>query len=115
MWIKRCVIVAVTLLVVGGLVFVWSWQYWRVNRRPFNDKWFSPIVQQYHVCDKCGSLDGGNYGKGPTRSFRSETSYTCLHQWRKISRKDFKGMATEQFQVDWSVENPFWAEDQDEK
>jgi hypothetical protein len=115
MWIKRCCLVAVVLLVSTALAFDWPWQRRQVNRRPFADQWFTPIVQQYHVCDRCGSLDGGNYGKGPTKSFRTEMGNQCVHQWRPITRNEFRALAAERFKVDWSKEIPFWAHDVGEK
>jgi hypothetical protein len=63
------------------------------------------------VCDKCGSLDGGIYGKGPHKRLRSEPGAWCVHRWRLISHGEFKQQATVRFGVDWSQEIPFWSEE----
>ncbi len=43
----------------------------------------------YHECPKCGSLDGGYYGKNSVSSWRSETGTACRHSWTVISKDTF--------------------------
>lgn len=109
---RRVLLIAGCLLVVG-LAFV---LYRRVDRGP-HDGPFPPIAHEYHVCDKCGSLDGGVYGKGPHKRFRTDAGGWCAHDWRPIDRAEFKQQAAERFGVDWSLTiseqnatwRPLWA------
>jgi hypothetical protein len=66
------------------------------------------IYEGYHTCPKCDSLEGGIFGKGPIREFRSEAAERCIHDWQMVSRLRFQSLATEQFGKDWSSEIPFW-------
>lgn len=68
-----------------------------------------PIQEGYSVCPLCGSLDGGIYGKGPTKQLRTEYGKDCVHQWQPISKKDFLNLGVEGFKIDWSKEIPFWS------
>jgi hypothetical protein len=61
-----------------------------------------PIAEEYYVCAKCGSLDGGIYGKGPLAHFRSAGAATCRHQWMQITFADFKRQAQTRFPVQWA-------------
>jgi hypothetical protein len=75
----------------------------RTNLRPFDNGYpphLPPITKKYHVCDKCGSLDGGIYGKGPTDQYRTEQGKMCVHAWRGITREDFVALAVSRFNVD---------------
>ena len=81
--------------------------YLRVDRDPRTGK----IDVGYHVCEKCDSLDGGIYGKGPRKSLRTDAGGWCVHDWRPISREEFKREAANRFNVDWSqVTAGFWAD-----
>ena len=71
----------------------------------------TPIAQEYFYCPKCGSLDGGIYGKGPLRHYRTPSGADCFHNWSQISRSDFKSRASSSFIVDWSAETPWWQAD----
>jgi hypothetical protein len=103
---RRVLLLAVGLLIVGVALGL----YLRVDRGPYPA--FPPIAREYHACDKCGSLDGGVYGKGPHKRFRTGAGGWCVHDWRPIDRAEFKRQAAEKFGVDWSQEIPFWSEDQ---
>lgn len=83
--------------------------YMRVDRGPYVGQ-LPPIAHEYHVCDKCGSLDGGVYGKGPHKRMQSDSGGWCAHRWQSINRAEFKGRASRQFGVDWSREAQFWSE-----
>lgn len=61
-----------------------------------------PIAEEYYACDKCGSLHGGIYGKGPLASFASATATRCRHSWRPITRPEFQRFAAEQYPVAWA-------------
>ena len=63
---------------------------------------FPPIVEEYYVCPKCESLDGGIYGKGPKESFVTSAAARCSHDWQQISRRDFQGLASQRFPKEWS-------------
>jgi len=62
------------------------------------------IEQAFFVCPKCGSLRGGVFGKGPTKRFQTAIAPHCVHDWRRVSRDEFKGIAARRFDVDWSKE-----------
>ena len=68
------------------------------------------IEQAFFACSKCGSLDGGVYGKGPVKSFWTKAASHCIHDWQPISKGEFEFLATERFGVDWSKEIPYWSE-----
>ena len=96
-----------TLLVI--LVIVISLQACanKADRGP-HDELLPPIVQEYWACSKCGSLDGGIYGKGPLVHFRTQHGATCVHKWVRITREDFLHRASSEFGKDWTKEMPFW-------
>ena len=81
----------------------------------FTGLWFNSkpehkmIEVAYFICQRCNSADGGIYGKGPFKSFRSNKARWCHHNWEKVSRQDFKTFATQHFNVDWDKEIPFWS------
>jgi hypothetical protein len=83
-----------------------SWLRSRVNQPPQH----VVIEQAYFACDMCGNLRGGIFGKGPTKSFESETARKYIHNWHRIPRAEFK-LATERFGIDWAKETPFWSAD----
>jgi hypothetical protein len=69
------------------------------------------IEQAYYYCNRCDSLEGGNYGKGPFKSLPGKGKTECVHDWKTISHQEFKKLATEKHGVDWSKEIPFWQRD----
>ena len=69
------------------------------------------IEMAYFKCDKCKSLEGGIYRKGPFKSLHSAQAKQCVHEWQRIDKKEFKSLATEWQDVDWSGEIPFWSEE----
>src|ERR1041385_88851 len=62
----------------------------------------------FYACPKCGSLEGGIFGEGPTKAFRSESAARCIHEWQTVSMIQFEKLATQRFGVDWSVETGIW-------
>ena len=66
------------------------------------------IEMGFFACPKCGSLSGGIFGKGPTRSYRSDTASRCVHDWQSVTKAEFQRQATDRFGVDWSGEVYFW-------
>ena len=107
-WV-RLVLVAVPLLLTVGAVVL----NLRMDNGPYAGQ-FQPITVAYHECGKCGSLDGGLYGKGPTEHFRTDPGRWCVHDWRPIGRGEFKRLATERFGRDWSGEPSFWSDANDD-
>lgn len=100
--------VAVLIAIMSG-----CFTFDKTNLPPHGDESFPPIAQEYYHCKHCGSLDGGIYGKGPTRHFRTEQGKTCTHDWQLISRDEFIKIGTERFHIDWSQEIPFWQQKSD--
>ena len=66
------------------------------------------IEMAFFKCEKCHSLEGGIYGKGPIKSLHSPEAKACVHDWRPIARVEFKKLGTEWKGVDWTKEIPFW-------
>ena len=66
------------------------------------------IDKSYWRCEKCGSLQGGIWGKGPTKFFDGPNRRWCVHRWEEISRDEFKRLASEQYGEDWSQESDRW-------
>ena len=71
------------------------------DRAPERDGY---VVHAYHYCEKCRSLQGGVYEKGPFKAFPGENKKNCIHEWQEISRERFFQRATERYDVDWSKE-----------
>jgi hypothetical protein len=71
------------------------------DRQPQRDGY---VVQAYHYCDKCGTLQGGIYEKGPFKTLPGKNKAECVHQWHEIPRDRFTQLATELYDVDWSTE-----------
>lgn len=69
------------------------------------------IEQAYFKCGTCRSLEGGNYGKGPFKRMHSQRASSCMHDWERISREDFKDLGTQWQSIDWEKEIPFWSRD----
>lgn len=66
------------------------------------------IEMAFFKCEKCRSLEGGIYGKGPFKSLRSPDAKACVHDWQPIDMVEFKKLGTEWRGVDWTKEIPFW-------
>jgi hypothetical protein len=66
-----------------------------------------PIAEEYFACDKCGSLHGGIYGKGPLASFATPGAAQCWHRWQPISRADFQQRAARDFPAEWEKAGDF--------
>ena len=48
-----------------------------------------PLGIEYFECVKCGSLDGGYYGKGSVSSWINNGGTFCYHNWISISKEKF--------------------------
>jgi len=66
------------------------------------------IEMAFFKCEKCRSLEGGIYGKGPFKSLHALEAKTCVHEWRSIRRAEFKALGTEWLGIDWTKEISFW-------
>jgi hypothetical protein len=66
------------------------------------------IEMAFFTCEKCRSLEGGIYGKGPFKSYHTTEAGKCIHQWQEITMDEFKALATQRVAIDWSREIPFW-------
>ena len=66
------------------------------------------IEAAFFKCEKCLSLEGGIYGKGPFKSLHTAGASGCVHHWQRIERKEFRDLATRWSGVDWSKEISFW-------
>lgn len=71
------------------------------------------IEMAFFKCEKCRSLEGGIYGKGPFKSLRSPDAKACVHDWQPIDMAEFKQLGTEWRGVDWAREIPFWSENKE--
>ncbi len=60
-----------------------------------------PIAEEYYVCEKCDSLHGGIYGKGPLASFSTSSGSKCWHRWHQIPRAEFQRLASDRFPAEW--------------
>jgi hypothetical protein len=69
------------------------------------------IEMAFFKCEKCHSLEGGIYGKGPFKSLRSPEAKTCVHDWQAIDMAQFKELGSEWRGADWTKEIPFWNSD----
>ncbi len=66
------------------------------------------IEMAFFKCEKCKSLEGGIYGKGPFKSLRSPQAKSCVHKWEKIGKEEFRMLGTKWQGIDWTKEIPFW-------
>lgn len=69
------------------------------------------IGHAYYHCEKCHTLQGGMWGKaskGENKKFYSPSNKTCVHEWKGITKKEFKALAEKYYSVDWSKEDKFW-------
>lgn len=81
----------------------------RRDQSPHRDGY---VVHAYHFCDKSGSLQGGVYEKGPFKQFPGPYKEECEHEWKEITRGQFKQLAAEKYNVNWNRESArFWIHD----
>lgn len=66
------------------------------------------IWEGFHWCPMCNSLDGGIYGKGPHKTFRSSKATYCIHKWQLIDKTTFMQKAKEEFAIQWGKEAFYW-------
>ena len=69
---------------------------------------YKMIEMAYFKCEASRNLEGGIYGKGPLKRFGPEESACTQKQWVRISREEFKGLATQWYGQDWDSEIPWW-------
>ena len=63
----------------------------------------------YFKCEKCHAMEGGIYGKGPLKRYRTSTSRGCRHNWERISRSEFKLLASQWHGEVWrNYTSGFW-------
>ncbi|MFG0317905.1 MAG: hypothetical protein ACF8XB_11575 [Planctomycetota bacterium JB042] len=48
------------------------------------------IGWEWFACDRCGSAEGGMYGKGAVVRDHSEAAPGCVHAWRPITKAEFR-------------------------
>ncbi len=85
------------------------WPFSRKDRPPPHGL----IEPAYFYCPKCRSLHGGIFGKGPLRFFDGPNRKTCVHDWQKIPRKEFKDLAVKLYAVDWGTQPWFWRREEE--
>jgi hypothetical protein len=68
------------------------------------------IEEAYFACATSRTLQGGIFGKGPLRKFGPQPGACSTEQWRRISRDEFKSLASEWHKIDWSTDMPFFKE-----
>ena len=71
-------------------------------------------VEAYHHCPNCGSLQGGRYGAEESiKEFWGADQRSCDHDWKAITLRQFKDLATGLFEFRWTDEpDEFWQRDQ---
>jgi hypothetical protein len=97
------VFVSIIAVIVLG-AFAWTLE--RRDRPPKH----AMIEEGYFICYRCQSAEGGIFGKGPFKNFRSETASKCVHEWAPVSRDQFKRFAERTYHQDWSKEISFWSQ-----
>lgn len=85
---------------------------WQARKQP---PFHGIIAEKYYVCHEHKNLNGGIFGKGPTRVFsgKGQRSWCWREEWKEIDRDTFKRLATEWYGIDWSTETPFWSSGRD--
>jgi hypothetical protein len=88
------------------LVFVMlpGWPFSRKDRSPPT----GVIDHAYFYCEKCDSLIGGVFGKGPVKHFDGPNKRKCVHTWKKITKTEFKALSGKLYGVDWANEHDWW-------
>ena len=102
--VKTAILFTSILGIILGLGLGWS-----LSRRDRPPK-HKMIEQAYFICYRCQSAQGGIYGKGPFKNFRSKTAPRCVHDWVPVSRDEFKRFTAVAYHQDWSSEIPFWSQ-----
>lgn len=49
-----------------------------------------PIIRGFWRCSRCGSLFGGNKGKGPTQRRWAAGARWCRHRWETLDEAAFE-------------------------
>jgi hypothetical protein len=94
------------LALVVGLLAVWIFP--GKDRPPPHGL----IDHAYFYCEKCHSLVGGIFGKGPVKRFDGINKQRCDHHWQKITRAEFKALAAKLYAIDWAYEaGSFWRDE----
>ena len=78
--VNKIIIIITILISVLFLMRIFS----PFNRKP-KSKYM--IFVGYYKCEKCRSLEGGIYGKGPMKILHSKKSIWCIHKWEEINKK----------------------------
>lgn len=94
---------ALAVIVLGGLLV--GSTGCRTSRPPDH----MMVEMAFFKCEKCKSLEGGIYGKGPFRSLHTPEAQKCVHDWQRTSKEEYKALATQWQGVDWSSAIQFWS------
>lgn len=68
------------------------------------------IEMAFFKCEQCQSVEGGIYGKGPTKKLHGPKAPECVHNWERITKDDFRGLGAKWSDIDWSKEIPWWTD-----
>jgi len=101
---KAAIVFTSIASIIVSLALAWSFNK---RDRPPRHKM---MEQAYFICYRCQSAQGGIYGKGPIKEFRGKTATQCVHDWRSVSRDEFKRFTAIVYHQDWSAEIPFWSQ-----
>jgi hypothetical protein len=93
--------------VMCAIVIIMSCAGERTNQAPEH----KAIEQAYFKCERCKSLEGGIYGKGPFKELHRKEAEKCVHAWIRIEKEEFKKLATEWYGVKWEDEIPWWTDE----
>lgn len=66
------------------------------------------IEQAYFKCERCKSIEGGIYGKGPFKKLHSKEAERCIHDWVRIDKEEFRKLGAQWYRVKWEDEIPWW-------
>jgi hypothetical protein len=66
------------------------------------------IDHAYFECAASRSLEGGIYGKGMVKRFGPHPAACESSDWVRITRSQFKDLATAWYGEDWEKESPWW-------
>jgi hypothetical protein len=92
------------ITVTGLIIFFTSSVYAGPHQPPPHGM----IEQAYFKCEDSKSLEGGIYGKGPFKKFGPEDSACSSSEWQSISLDEFRKLATQWYEVNWSNEIAWW-------
>lgn len=66
-------------------------------------------VEAYYHCPMCNTLQGGMYHDKPFKEFSGSGRKDCAHEWKEVSLRKFKELATKLHGFRWSDEREnFW-------